>query len=228
MSIYWMVTLVMVLNGVVLWGLTVLCRSALMKRHRTRKDWPRRVPEKEHRQNTVINSAVSTAQVFGACFLLKPWLISEGTPQAWEVVLETGMVLLLYDFGYYLLHRFVFHQWSVGRRWHGVHHRVRSPFVGDSIYIHPVETVLGLSLFLLCVGVVGPISVTSFGVAFFVYSAWNLFIHSAFHLPFFPFRGMSALVTHHDRHHDSMRSGYYASLTPIFDWLFGTATTRMP
>jgi sterol desaturase/sphingolipid hydroxylase (fatty acid hydroxylase superfamily) len=51
----------------------------------------------------------------------------------------------------------------------------------------------------------------------------NLWIHSAITLPFFPLRGLSALVRHHDIHHESMKSGYYASITPLWDTVFGTA-----
>ena len=37
------------------------------------------------------------------------------------------------------------------------------------------------------------------------------------------FRAMSAMTEHHDIHHASMKGGYYASITPVFDILFGTA-----
>ena len=226
MSVYLMLAIVMGLNGVIMGILNVLGKSSLMERNRKRKDWPRKVPQQEHFRNRMLNSTVSTIMVFGVCYLLHGFLITEATSSAGEIALDAFLMLALYDFGYYLLHRFVFHEWSVGRRIHGVHHRIRSPYVNDSLFIHPVETLLGLGLFLVCVAVVGPVSVYSFGVGFFIYSAWNLFIHSAFHLPFFPFKAMSSLVTNHDLHHRSMKAGYYASITPVFDILFGTATER--
>jgi len=65
--------------------------------------------------------------------------------------------------------------------------------------------------------------VWSFGAAFLVYSVLNVFVHSAFHLPFFPFRWLSSLSAHHDAHHSSMKGGYYASLSPLWDWVFRTA-----
>ena len=224
MSIYWVILIVMMLNGLVLLGLSLLSQSALMRRHHSRKDWPRKVAEAEHARNRAINSVVSTAMVFGVCFGLEGMLFTEVEQSLFAVLLQTTLILALYDFGYYVLHRFVFHEWSVGRKWHGVHHRIRSPYVQDSLFIHPIETILGLTLFFACVLIVGPVSVYAFGFAFFVYSAWNLFIHSAFDLPFFPFKTISSLVTHHDLHHRSMKAGYYASLTPLYDVLFGTAT----
>ena len=226
MSIYLILAIVMGLNGVVMGLLGVLGKSSLMDRHRKRKDWPRNVSPKEHFRNRMLNSAVSTVMVFGLCYLLHDHLFTQASQSAGTIVFHAVLMLALYDFGYYGLHRFVFHEWSVGRKFHGVHHRIRSPYVNDSLFIHPVETMLGLGLFLLCVFIVGPVSVYSFAGGFFVYSAWNLFIHSAFHLPFFPFKAMSSLVTNHDLHHRSMKAGYYASLTPVFDILFGTATER--
>ena len=224
MSIYLVVLIVMILNGGILAGLAWLGKSSLMEKHRTRKDWPRKVPDDEHVRNRTINSIVSTAMIFGTCFALHDFLFIEVSQSFGAIIVQTILILALYDFGYYFLHRYAFHEWTVGRRWHGVHHRIRSPYVTDSLFIHPIETMLGLGLFFLCVLIVGPVSVYAFGVAFFVYSAWNLFIHSAFDLPFFPFKAMSSLVTHHDLHHRSMKAGYYASLTPICDFVFGTAT----
>jgi sterol desaturase/sphingolipid hydroxylase (fatty acid hydroxylase superfamily) len=224
MSIYLIVAIVMGLNGLVMVSLSVLGGSALMERHRVREDKARRVPSKEHARNRAINSLVSTVQIFGACYLLKDQLFVYADQSVGRVLLEAGLMLALYDFGYYLLHRFMFHQWSVGKKMHGVHHRIRTPYVNDSLFIHPMETVLGLSLFLGCVLLIGPVHPYAFALGFFVYSVWNLLIHSAFHLPFFPFKAVSVIVTHHDVHHQSMKAGYYSSLTPTFDVLFGTAT----
>ena len=49
-----------------------------------------------------------------------------------------------------------------------------------------------------------------------------MFIHSAIDLQTFPFRTLTSLVRHHDIHHDSMKAGYYASITPLWDVIFRT------
>ena len=224
MSIYVVLVAVMALNGLVMGALQAFGSSSLMAKHRSRKDWPRKVPGPEHSKNRILNSIVSTAQIFGFTFVFHGWLFTQVETSLFQVALEVVLILALYDFGYYFLHRFVFHEWKVGRKIHAVHHRILSPYVQDSLFIHPLETIGGLCLFFTCSLIVGPVSVSAFGTAFFIYSAWNLFIHSAFHLPFFPFKTMSSLVTNHDLHHRSMKAGYYASLTPIYDHLFGTAT----
>lgn len=226
MSIFLILAIVLLLNGAVMTGLEFLCRSAYMEKHRERKDFPRRVPAARHARSRIINSVVSTGLLFGLCFVLHDQLFTHHSHGAGTVVLQVAGMLALYDLSYYVLHRFIFHSFGPGKKIHGVHHRILSPFVQDSLYIHPAETVLGLLLFIFCAWMVGPLSVYAFGIGFFIYSAWNLFIHSAFHLPFFPFKFVSSLVSHHDLHHRSMKSGNYASLTPMYDILFGTATDR--
>ena len=172
--------------------------------------------------NSAVNSVVSVGLVFGLIFVLHDQLISADPATAQRLILEPLAILVLYDFGYYVLHRFAFHEWKPGRKIHSVHHKIRTPYAQDSVYIHPVETMLGVGLLMACTLIVGPVSVYSFGVCFFVYSVLNIFIHSAFDLPFFPFRWISSLSRNHDAHHRSMNGGYYASLTPLWDVVFGT------
>lgn len=227
MSIYVILLVCMGISGVVMAALDRLGHSQLMARHRTRRDRPNAISPKAHLISRAINSAVSTGTVFGLVYLLGARLFSaDASASPLRVVLEAAAILAVYDLGYYLLHRFVFHAWEPGRRIHMVHHRVRTPYVNDSLYIHPVETVLGVGLLmastLLVATVAGAMSAWSFGLAFLVYSVLNLFIHSAFDLPFFPFRALSSLSKNHDAHHRSMKGGFYASITPLWDHVFGT------
>jgi sterol desaturase/sphingolipid hydroxylase (fatty acid hydroxylase superfamily) len=92
--------------------------------------------------------------------------------------------------------------------------------VNDSLYVHPAETAGGVTLFLAAAFLVAPVGVLAFGMALLVYSVLNLWIHSAIDLPYLP---LSALVRHHDIHHESMKSGHYASISPLWDFVFGTA-----
>ena len=108
-------------------------------------------------------------------------------------------------------------------RMHAVHHRVRTPFARDSLYVHPLETAGGVGLLLVSVAAVGPVTVPGFGLAFLVYSLLNVFIHSAFHVPHPVFAPLNAMARNHDTHHASMRGGYYGSITPVWDLLFRTA-----
>ena len=54
---------------------------------------------------------------------------------------------MLFDFLYYLTHRFLFHGKAL-RRVHALHHRALEPTYIDALYVHPLETFIGLVLFL--------------------------------------------------------------------------------
>ena len=149
MSLYLILVIVMAISGSTMMGLSALEKSAFMAGHRKTKDLPRKVSEGELLRSQVLNSMVSTGIVFGVTWLAYDWLYVDQARSVWRMGLEAVGILALYDFGYYLLHRFVLHEWKVGRKWHMVHHRIRTPYAKDSLFIHPTETLLGVGL--LCV-----------------------------------------------------------------------------
>ncbi len=218
--------LAMLIGALALTGLFILAvgafaRTELVRRHRTRVDKPSpKITRASYLVSAVVNSLVSTGLVFGVALGFATRLFSTGPVSPLRAVGEAAAILAIYDLLYYLLHRFALHGWSVGRRIHAVHHTNRTPYVGDSVYIHPAETAAGVGLFLVSTAIAGPVGMWSFGLAFLVYSVLNLWIHSSVDLPFFP---PSALVRHHDAHHASMKAGHYASITPLWDFVFGTA-----
>lgn len=206
-------------------ALGALAATDFVRRHRTREDRPYRIPPAVYKKGVIVNSLVSGGMLLSIPLLFQAYLFEKGPVGLFRTLYEAAAILALYDLGYYLLHRFVFHEWTVGRKIHAVHHTIRTPYAKDSLYIHPIETASGLGLLLLCTAVVGPVGVSSFGVALGVYSFINVFIHSAVDLRFFPFRSLTALVRNHNIHHDSMKAGYYASITPLWDHVFRTAGT---
>lgn len=169
------------------------------------------------------NMVFSGGLVFAFTYGAQGWLISNAA-HSWPWRLVQGLLVLgVYDFFYYLLHRFAFHEWTLLRKVHVVHHHVRHPHAVDSLYLHPLENFLGLALLFSCIAAIGPLHPVTFVAVLGVHSALNILVHSGLDLPFFPFRAVSFLARKHDVHHTSMKGGNYASLTPIFDRLFGTA-----
>jgi sterol desaturase/sphingolipid hydroxylase (fatty acid hydroxylase superfamily) len=214
---------VLAVSGLFMSAMSALVDSAFVRAHRTREDKVARIPD-GHRNLMVVSSAVvSTGLIFAAANLATAAYFTPTMPPAWRIVVDGLAILALYDLGYYLLHRFVLHEWSWGSRIHAVHHRIRTPFTRDSLYVHPLETAAGVSLLLGCTWLVGPVHVWTFAWAFFIYSTLNIFIHSAFDLPWAPFRWIARLAANHDVHHASMKGGFYGSITPVWDRLFGTA-----
>ncbi len=132
------------------------------------------------------------------------------------------LVIVLYEFGYYFIHRYPFHEWKILRRVHSTHHRTRHPRGIDSMLLHPVETCIGLGAFLAAVALAGGVHYYSFGVLFVGYTTLNVINHAGIDFQRFPLRTLDHLAVQHDKHHRNMRAGNYAFLTPIPDTLFGT------
>ena len=223
MSLYVMLSIVLALSGTLLIGLTLLYRMPITENHRIREE-PQRTPkDQKFWRIAVFNSVLSISMVYALTYLLYAFLFYEEAASLWRMLFEGVALLITYDFAYYLVHRYPFHQWGLLKRVHAVHHTVRYPTAYDSLYMHPLENAIGLALLMFCTFVVGPVSIYSFAGVFVVYSLLNILNHAGLYLPFFPFRTITALSRKHDRHHVSMRSGNYASITPLFDLLFGTA-----
>ena len=76
-----------------------------------------------------------------------PFCVSLESRPVWRHLVDIVAVLMVFDFMYYLTHRFVFHG-RLMRKVHALHHQVRTPTYIDALYVHPLETSIGLALFL--------------------------------------------------------------------------------
>jgi sterol desaturase/sphingolipid hydroxylase (fatty acid hydroxylase superfamily) len=95
------------------------------------------------KQNRIIGMVL-----YGAFFLfVAPFFANLQPVPLWKAVVDIVAVLMVYDFFYYLMHRFLFHG-PVMLKIHALHHQARDPSHIDSAYVHPVETVMGTALFL--------------------------------------------------------------------------------
>lgn len=218
-------------SGLIMMFLTAIYRSPRATTPKLREPKHRPFDEAAFRRNFSTNSAVSLGTVFAASFVCYPTFFTTSSTSLLRIVWEGVAVLLIYDFLYYFLHRYLFHEWKVLRRVHAVHHVVRTPSAAESLYLHPLEMFLGVALLWVSTGILvaiaGPLSVYSFAWLFVVYSILNVVIHSGLELPSFPFAPINYLAERHQRHHLSMNAGNYASITPIFDLLFRTESKRV-
>src|SRR5207248_4016722 len=94
-----------------------------------------------------------------------------------RIAFEIVAILLVYDFAYYWMHRLMHHK-KLMKYVHAVHHEVHNPTAMESFYLHPIELFAGLALLISCTWVVGPVSIYSFAVVFFVHSTLNITVHS--------------------------------------------------
>jgi len=217
MPLYAIILVNLGVSGLTMLALHLAFVSGLADSRKIRPASRRRLERGALIRSFIVNSVVSTGLVFVIALGFAPYLFYTAFPGVLQVVLESLGVLLVYDFLYYLLHRFPFHEWGYLKRVHSVHHQARHPIAVDSLYVHPLETALGIVLLMFCVAVFTPISIYSFGVMFFVYTQLNITVHCGLDLPV-----LGHMSRKHDAHHLDMRGGNFASITPLPDLLFRT------
>ena len=223
MPLWGLLSIVLALSGVLFAAAGLASRSPHFASRRFFEDKQRKVVGVRLWVRVLGNMAFSSALVYALSYAGYDWLIDE-TPRSLPIVLAQIVgILLVYDAAYYCMHRFAFHQWSWLKRVHTVHHLVRHPNAVDSLFLHPVETFMGLALLMTVTAIVGPVQPVVFAIVFAVYSFLNILVHCGLDLPFTGCRAISYLARKHDLHHTSMRGGNFASITPICDLLFGTA-----
>ncbi len=144
----------------------------------------------------------------------------------WRHGVDVVVVLMVFDFFYYLTHRFAFHG-KLLRKVHSLHHQAHTPTYIDALYVHPLETFIGLVLFLGSMPLVAalsgaPLHAVSMAVATLLFTQWNTINHTFVDLPYGPYKPIDTITSLHAAHHVDMNQGNYATLTMLYDWLFGT------
>jgi sterol desaturase/sphingolipid hydroxylase (fatty acid hydroxylase superfamily) len=176
----------------------------------------------------VIRASGRVGLISNAVFILGilPFLITLNTQPIWLILLQVFIILMVYDFFYYLTHRFLFHGNSFLRQIHALHHQARSPSHIDAYYVHALETFIGVALFLGTVlglsFVFGAYHAVTLSISFLIFTQLNIINHASIDLPCFPFKTLNYITTKHSVHHKNMHKGNYASITLFYDYLFGT------
>lgn len=167
------------------------------------------------------------AVIFG---LIMPFCVTAEAQPWWRYLVDMVVILMVYDFFYYLAHRFLFHDegfFGGPLLWvHAVHHRQHNPCRGDSSFIHPIEVALGLSLYVgtvfLLSRFMGDFHVVTIVITWIAFSEINLHNHDLWTVDKFPFRYMNTMSKMHHNHHARFTGGNFATISLFYDWLFGT------
>ena len=158
--------------------------------------------------------------------VLLPFCITLVAQPWWKVLLDTVVILMVYDFVYYLSHRFWFHGQGAMRKIHAVHHQARNPSYLDAHYVHPLETFIGLALFMgsvvVLAPIMGPFHITTIVLTYLIFTNINQINHIYFDLPHAPYKTVNWIVAKHHVHHENMHKGNYATITLFYDKIFGT------
>lgn len=171
-----------------------------------------------------------SAMVTNIVFLLAilPFCVSFVSQPWWLYPVQVVAILLIFDFMYYLTHRFLFHG-DLLRKVHALHHQARKPTYIDALYVHPLETFIGLSLFLISIPIMalilgGPVNTFVAAIATLLFTQLNTINHVYTRLDEdrWLFRTVDYITGVHQAHHVDMSHGNYATLTMFYDKLFGT------
>ena len=229
MTYNWIAGLVLFLATILLTriGEWIAFRHPALKRMRAinrEMDAPKR---EKKRVRSMLQASARVGLIMNVVFFLlaAPFVIDLEPRPLWRYAFEIVSVLMIFDFFYYLTHRFLFHG-KLLRKVHAVHHEVRHPSYIDALYVHPTETAIGLFLYMgtaIALPLLfGPFSAFSLAITTVVFTQINTINHTFFDLPYFPFKTLDYMTTKHHKHHENMDMGNYATLTMTYDYLFGT------
>ncbi|MDB3855920.1 sterol desaturase family protein [Halieaceae bacterium] len=195
-----------------------------MRQWNIEEDQPKRANPK-YAPVVKANARVGLGITLLIVLLVAPLATTLESLPVWRYVADIAVILLVYDFIYYLTHRFAFHGWPL-KQVHGLHHQARDISRYDSSYVHPLETFIGLAIYVVSVIatalIMGEVHAVSAAIAYVVWSQVNTIVHTKFDLDYFPFKTINYLTSKHAVHHQNMNMGNYSSVLLLFDWMFGT------
>lgn len=155
-----------------------------------------------------------------------PFIVTLQAQPLWKIVLDCIAILMVYDFVYYLTHRFLFHGNGYFRRIHGLHHQARNPTHIDAYYVHPLETCIGIGLFMGSAALlglfIGPFHIATLAFCVLVFQNLNVINHCHIRMDHFPGKLLSWISVKHANHHKDMQQGNYATITLLYDKMFRT------
>jgi sterol desaturase/sphingolipid hydroxylase (fatty acid hydroxylase superfamily) len=170
---------------------------------------------------------IDQAVIFG---LILPFCLTLDPQPWWRVLRDVVVILMFYDFFYYLVHRFLFHDNGFLKGplvWvHAVHHRQHNPCRGDSSYIHPLEVAMGLGLYAASIFVLsrflGDFHLATIVITWVAFSEINQHNHDLWKADRFPFKYLNTMSVMHHNHHARFTGGNYATISLLYDWMFGS------
>jgi len=158
-----------------------------------------------------------------------PFIATFESQPLWKIIGNVVVILMVYDFFYYLMHRFLFHGQGYFRQVHAVHHQARKTNLTsiDALLLHPWEAFLGNALYIMvtvafCLVTGHALHVASLIISILIYTQLNQINHVNFPKNGFPEKLLHWIGDKHSLHHIDMHHGNFATITLLFDKMFGT------
>jgi sterol desaturase/sphingolipid hydroxylase (fatty acid hydroxylase superfamily) len=231
LSLYTLVGMGLVLGVIyVIAGLNpVIARERLINK----ETFAKKMQRAHYAANQKVNSRWIMSHLLVIFFGIIPFVVTLDGQPWWSYLVDIFVLLMVYDFFYYLTHRFLYHDSAfLGgplKSIHAVHHQQVNPCRNDATYIHPIEAALGLYLFVVCIAVLsafmGKFHLVSVIFAWAIYGEINLQNHTRWTVDRFPFKYLNYMSKMHHYHHAKFTGGNFALVSLFYDWLFGSYDT---
>jgi sterol desaturase/sphingolipid hydroxylase (fatty acid hydroxylase superfamily) len=222
LKFYSLIVAILMADGALLTFLAFAYHAKRFEAYRISLKESMKVPGGKRLANIGFIAVLSLMAVFGMTAAIYRFTFYTHLVSPWRIAYEIVAILLVYDFAYYWLHR-AMHTKKLMRLVHGKHHESHNPTAMESFYLTPAELFAGLGLLLLCTWLVGPVNIYSFGAVFFIHSTLNIAVHSGLQSKQLLLWPVDHLTKKHYVHHAGNYDSNFASLTPFWDMLFGTA-----
>jgi sterol desaturase/sphingolipid hydroxylase (fatty acid hydroxylase superfamily) len=220
-TFYLLISGVLAFDGALLAFLAFAYHAKRFEPYRISMKQSMKVPSFKRLLQITYIAVLSLLAVFGMTFGIYHHAFRDTPTSPGRVIFEILAILLVYDFAYYWLHRLM--HTKKGMRWvHGRHHEVHNPTAMESFYLTPAELFAGLGLLCACTWLLGPVSIYSFAVVFFIHTTLNITVHSGLVSKTILLWPIDKLTHKHYVHHAGSYDNNFASLTPFWDMLFGT------
>lgn len=214
----------------IVFRIPAIARTRELNNAQNTDKWRNKASKYHHRVKT--SQKIGAGLTLGFYILVQPFIVTMAPQPVWKILLDVFIILMVYDFFYYLTHRFVFHGQGFFRRVHAVHHQARSRVSSiDSHLLNPWEIFVGIALFYVVTTGYALLQGHAFHFATIVitsiiYTQLNQINHCRIDLDTAPWKTLNWIAMKHDAHHLDMHRGNYATITLLYDWMFGTLETH--
>ena len=143
------------------------------------------------------------------------------------LVLQVLEVIVIADFGYYLIHR-MFHEVPGLWRFHAVHHSIEDMDWVAGSRVHPIDQIMTRGVSMMVPIVLG-YSDAAMAIFALFFSWHSVLKHSNVKISFGVFHWILATPTYHHWHHANQPEAFdknFAGQLPVIDLLFGTAIMK--
>src|SRR5699024_8289110 len=114
-TIWWIAIAAQAAAGLSIAFLFYAYSSKRFAKYRLAEDPHRNIDMRQAQRDAALNAFLSVFIIAAIVGFLGHRLVYEAAPPWWMVPIEAFGAIIIYDFGYYFMHRYPFHEWKLLR-----------------------------------------------------------------------------------------------------------------